>query len=264
MSRFVPIAWLVVVAAALGIGWYGRGLVEADEMPGESLGPALRVALSDGSQLGRSRKLTQALERLDSDNLGEALSVYEGKMWGLGECEIRPFVDAWARFDPAAAVDSIRSWPRVTKQVGLEAVVWSWAQKHPLEARFAVEQLIEDHPFFKRELIENFVVGWVHSGERGVVKFVEELPQNLRAGAVLAMVGSQWRRLGSAGLLDWADDILDDAGARFQCPSIPTPPWTGCARPEWMRSADRRSARHSRGGFGSIAAPPRDGSAAQI
>jgi hypothetical protein len=216
MSRSGLIAWLVTIAVAFGVGWYGRDWVEADEVAVEPLGPALRAALSDGSQLGRSRKLTQALERLDSENLGEALEVYEAKMWGLGECEIRPFVDAWARFDPAGAVDSIRSWPKATKQVGLEAAIWSWAQNHPAAARIAAEQLIDESPLFARGLTDNLVVGWVHSGVGGVVKFVEELPQTLRGGAVVALVGSQGRRLGTAGLLDWADDILGDATARFR------------------------------------------------
>ena len=66
MRRAVHIRWLAGLVAALGIGWYGRGWVEVDEAPAEALGPALRSALSDGSPLGRIRRLTQLLERLDA------------------------------------------------------------------------------------------------------------------------------------------------------------------------------------------------------
>ena len=216
MRRAVHIRWLAGLIAALGIGWYGRGWVEADQAPAEALGPALRSALSDGSPLRRVRRLTQLLERLDAENIGEAAAVYDTEVWRLQECEIRPFVDAWVSIDAMAAVDAIRVWPTAKRPVGLEAAAQSWARIHPLEARYAVAELAEEYRSIKSGLIENFVVGWVHSGEEGVVEFVGELPQNIRSPAIIAMMASQGRRLGTAGLLDWADDALGVTEGRYQ------------------------------------------------
>jgi hypothetical protein len=85
-----------------------------------------------------------------------------------------------------------------------------------VEARFAVEDLVEVYPSYQRGLIENFVVGWVHSGGNGVVEFVGELPQSVRSGAIIAMMATQGQRLGAAGLLDWADGAISDTDGRFQ------------------------------------------------
>jgi len=190
--------------------------METDEALTEPLGPALRSALSEGSLLERISRLTQTLERLDSENISEAAAVYETEIWRLQEFEIRPFVDAWVQFDPEAAVDAIRKWPMAKRSVGLEAVVWSWARIHPVEARFAVDELVEDYPSDQSGLIDNFVVGWVHSGANGVVAFIGELPQSLRLGTLVAMMAAQGQRLGTAGLLEWADDAIGDTEGRFK------------------------------------------------
>jgi hypothetical protein len=216
MRRAVHIRWLAGLIAALGIGWYGRGCVEADEAPAEALEPALRTALSDGSASGRIRRLAQLFERLDAENIGEAAAVYDTEVWRLEESEIRPFVDAWVSIDAMAAVDAIRVWPTAKRPVGLEAAVRSWARIHPVEARFAVADLVVEYPAFKNGLIENFVVGWVHSGEKGVVEFVGELPRSLRSRAVIAITASQGQRLGAAGMLDWADDALGVTEGNYQ------------------------------------------------
>jgi hypothetical protein len=115
-----------------------------------------------------------------------------------------------------AAVNAIRVWPNAKRPVGLEAAVRSWARIHPVEARLAVSDLVEEYPSLKNGLIENFVVGWVHSGEQGVVEFVGGFPQSLRSRAVIAIMASQGQRLGAADMLDWADDALGVTEGRYQ------------------------------------------------
>jgi hypothetical protein len=173
------------------------------------MGPALRAALAEGSRLERFRVLTETLDGLEPGNLAEAVAVYDGELSGLGDCEIGIFMDAWTRFDPLSAVEHVQRWPFMSKRkAGLEKAIQGWALRHPEEARVAVEEMMEDQPGLKMLMIENLVVGWTYSGSPGVVAFVAELPMALRSRANVAMVGAQTRRLGAAGLLSWADEVL--------------------------------------------------------
>jgi len=214
MKRIATVVWLVGLTVSFGVGWYAHSRVDRSTT---AVGPALQAALSEGDRFQRIRELTQALNRLDSENIGDALDVYEANLWNLGECEIRPFIDAWARFGAADAADRVSTWSLANKQqIGLEALIQSWALHQPLEARIAMERLVEQNPRLRVKLTENLVLGWTHSGDEGVLKFVEELPLALRNRAIVSMVGAQARRLGTEGLLDWADWALGEVDGRFQ------------------------------------------------
>ena len=209
MRSGLALAWIAAATACVGLGCGDSRLESAEASGSAGMGPALRAALAEGSRLERFRVLTETLDGLEPGNLAEAVAVYDGELSGLGDCEIGIFVDAWARFDPLSAVEHVRGWPLMSKRkVGLERAIQSWALRHPEEARMAAEEIIADQPGFRSVLIENLGLGWTYSGHPGVVAFVGDLPTVLRSRANVAMVGAQTRRLGAAGLLSWADEVL--------------------------------------------------------
>jgi len=209
MRSGLALAWIAAATACVGLACEESRLESAGTSGSAGMGPALRAALAEGSRLERFRVLTETLDGLEPGNLAEAVAVYDGELSGLGDCEIGIFVDAWTRFDPLSAVEHVQRWPLMSKRkVGLELAIQGWALRRPEEARVAVEEMMEDQPGFKMLLIENLVLGWTYSGSPGVVAFVAELPTALRSRANVAMVGAQTRRLGAAGLLSWADEVL--------------------------------------------------------
>lgn len=210
MRSGLALAWIAAATACVGLGCEESRLGSAGASRSAGMGPALRAALAEGSRLERFRVLTETLDGLEPGNLAEAVEVYDGQLSGLGDCEIAIFMDAWTRFDPLSAVEHVQRWPLMSKRkVGLEMAIQGWALRRPEEARVAVEEMMEDHPGRRKMLlIQNLVLGWTYSGSPGVVAFVAELPMPLRSGANVAMVGAQTRRLGAAGLLSWADEVL--------------------------------------------------------
>ena len=138
--------WLAVWVASLVLAFFvGRG----QESPSpELLSPApadmaaaARAALGEGSPLARMGQSAQMLEHLDAQNLEPVLDVYEMMLSGLGECDLRLFVDAWSDFDPRGAFDHTMSWEYSNKRVvGSDAAIRGWAIRNPIEARAAVPE----------------------------------------------------------------------------------------------------------------------------
>jgi hypothetical protein len=123
--------------------------------------------------------------------------------------DIRLFVAAWVRFDPAGALDHTLAWPfEIKRELGVEAAMLSWARADPLAARLAYEQVAPDHPGVRRTLFIALVAGWVHSGQEGLDRYIAELPRGTRETAAGTAIGALMRRGGSEATLGWVEPIL--------------------------------------------------------
>jgi hypothetical protein len=167
----------------------------------------------------RQGRISRLLERLDPDGLPAVAALYERMIPLLDSSELGAFFAAWARFDPAGALDHARSWPRremkEQREIGVRAAIQVWAQLDPSAARLVAVQIAADNPRLRGALWHGLVTGWVHSpqGQEGLGAFIADLPPlGHRDEAVENAVRELLREGGADAALGWADPILRDEG----------------------------------------------------
>jgi len=209
--------WAATIVVAFVVGRLTTPS-EAASAP-EDMGASLRAALAEGSELKRLGRTTSLLEYLDPENLPEAQAVYDRLLTVVDECDLRPFVSAWARFDPVGALDHSMAWRyKIKKEIGVEAAIHAWALQDPLAARMAYEQIAVDYPALGEGAFFNLVTGWAHSGEGGLESYVADLSPQMQSTATGLVVGVLGRRGGAEAILPWAEAILqgDAYGRSFK------------------------------------------------
>src|SRR5262249_27050587 len=146
------------------------------------------------------------------------VAVYERMLPLLEPWELAPLFSAWARFDPAGALDHALAWPmrelREPRRRGVRTALETWAQRDPAGARQAAEQVAAAHPRLRPEVWSSLASGWVLSdrGPEGLGAFLAELqPASRRDEAARSAVRALVRAGGADAALDWADTILGDA-----------------------------------------------------
>ena len=201
--------WIAAIVAAFAVGRL-TALPEAASAP-EDMGAAVRAALAEGSQLKRVGQVASLLEHLDSENLPAVQAVYDRLLPVVDKCDIRPFVSAWARFDPAGALVQSAAWRyQIKREIGVEAAIHAWALRDPLAARMAYEQVAVDNPGLAEGAFMNLVTGWAHSGKGGLVPYVDDLEPMAKANATGLVVGVLSRKGGVEAIQPWVDAILRD------------------------------------------------------
>jgi len=221
-SRGVIVAlWTATAVAAFGIGWITPPPhTSALEPPAPNdLAASIQSALGEGDVIERQGRIASLLERLDPDGLPEVAALYERMIPMLDSSELGAFFAAWARFDPAGALDHARSWPRremkAQREVGVRAAIQVWAQRDPSAARLAAVQIVADDPRLREALLRGLVTGWAHSpqGQEGLGAFIADLPPlRHRDEAVGNAIWELLREGGADAALGWAEPILRDEG----------------------------------------------------
>ena len=204
---------LVLCAAAIVVGFgVGRwtALPEVGAPP-DDMGAAIRVALAEGDVLERLERTTELLQHLGPDDLPDVLAVYDQMLAVLDQWDIRPFIAAWARFDPAAAFEHALAWPfEIKRKVGSEAAMHCWALRDPMAARMAFEQVKADHRDLEEGLFFSLLSGWVASGGAGIERYLADLTPIQRTRATARAIGALLRTRGVEATLRWADSIVRD------------------------------------------------------
>jgi hypothetical protein len=207
--------WAATAVAAFALG---RLAAPRAEPPPADLGAAVRAALGEPDLLLRLGRTASLLEHLDAETLPGVLAIYDGLLAVVGQSDIRPFLAAWARFDPEGALDHALAWPyQIKREIGVEAAIEAWAQRDPDAARAAYERIGEERPEVRDQLFLGLLAGWVHSGGDGLDAYLAELPPAVADSATGVAVGALMRRGGPEATLRWADSILhaDGTDARF-------------------------------------------------
>jgi hypothetical protein len=216
MSRGVVVAlWAATAAAAFGIGWVTPPPHTA-LAPGELATP-IRLALGEGDPLERLRRTASLLERLGPEDLPEVTALYERMQPLIDACELGSFYAAWARFDPARALEHALAWPRFELQLererGVRTAIEGWARLDPDAAREVAEKTAAIHPRLRQQVWTGLVRGWAHSGRdrEGLAVFLADLrPMQHRDGALGVAAEAFVRGGGAEAALGWADPILRD------------------------------------------------------
>jgi hypothetical protein len=207
-TRLVVLAlWAATLVAAFAVG---RGASRPGPTPApEDLGASIRRALAEGDVLERNVRTADLVQHLDAENLPEVRAVYDRLLTVIDQVDIRPFVAAWARFDPAGALEHTLAWPFKTKrEFGVEAAMLEWARRDPGAARLAYEEAAPDHASVRRTLFIALVAGWVHSNQEGLASYIAELPLAGQETAAGTAIGALVRRDGPEAVSAWVEPIL--------------------------------------------------------
>jgi len=202
---------LGVVAFVAGFA-VGRSIAPPEvDSPPEDMGAAIRAALAENDVLARLERTTDLLQHLDPENLPEVLEVYDQMLAVLDQWDIRPFVAAWARFDPAAAFDHTLAWPfKIKQKIGVETAMQGWALRDQMEARVAFRQVAVDHRDLEEGLFYSLLSGWAGSGQEGIESYIAALDPVPQMKAIARLAGIHMRTGGAEATLRWADSILWD------------------------------------------------------
>ena len=195
MKRLRAIAERIGLVAVICLGGCSESDSRAAHPSGEWLAEQVREAFAQRGYLARASNLAPHLHRLAPQNVAEVRAVYDEYMPALSESELQLFMDAWAGFDGAAALEYAMGIP-FTRQAGVarQAAVQSWAIRDPLSASRAVSELIEQKPRMAKELPLALVAGWALAPRGGVEESLLSVPE--RSDLIGVAVGGIYRRDG--------------------------------------------------------------------
>jgi hypothetical protein len=208
--------WIATAAAAFGIGWITPPPHVSPPVP-DDLAAAIRSALGEGDALERLARTTTLLEDLEPENLPAVVTVYERMITSIDPADLRAFFSAWARFDPAGALEYALAWPRRNmleeRRIGVRAAIAGWAYANPSEARVAAEEVAKKNAPLRGDVWISLVAGWLRSdqGTEGFGTFLTELRPRQQRDAAADIAARELVRIGGAdAALDWADAIVGD------------------------------------------------------
>jgi hypothetical protein len=169
---------------------------------------AIILALPDGVE--RIRRFAELLQASDVDDAPEIAEVFEFSVRDAGDVELAVFAEWWTHAEPETAYrwadDHWRSdSPRV-----VATVVRTWAREDPaLAFEFGFRnRRLGGAPFFRDELIDAVIVGWVESGQPGVLDFIfSKMKDPSKLQRALRSLGrAKVVTLGVPGALEWATE----------------------------------------------------------
>jgi len=197
--------------ATLLVGFFGARLFTQSDFASapDDFSVAIRGALAETDPLDRVTRIAAIMQHLDPQNVVEAAAVYDRLLNLLEEVDIRAFVIAWTRFDPAAAFDHTISWRFPDKQkVGASAAIEGWALRDPIGALQAYEEAATSVPSISEDLFLNMLTGWLYSGEDGLIEYIAGLSGHKRELALSRVVGRIMREGDTDAAVSWVEAII--------------------------------------------------------
>jgi len=173
------------------------------------LAEEVHAALAEPIRLDGYARLMPALQQLGPENVDAVSEVYTELFRGLGEPELRPFLDAWVAFDPAAALAYAERQPvaLATKQA-YAAVIYSWATREPIRAREVALEIIGESAYLTEAVTHALIRGWAMSDQDGLVKYVASSSDD--PGYMAHIAAPQiYLRSGAEGLFEWTDQLIE-------------------------------------------------------
>jgi hypothetical protein len=176
---------------------------------------AIQASLGEGDLLERLARTAALLEDLDPEDLPDVVAVYERMIPSIDPRDLAMFFSAWARFDPAGALDYALAWPRRSmleqRRIGLRGALAGWAYADSSQARIVAEEVAKQHAPLRADVWNGLVAGWARSGRdlEGLGAFLTDLrPRHQRDAAADVAARELVRAGGADAALEWADTIL--------------------------------------------------------
>jgi hypothetical protein len=199
--------WAATLVAAFAAGRL-TAPPESASAP-DDFGAAIRAALGENDLVDRAERTASVLQQLDPENVREVAAVYDRMLNILDELDIRPFAIAWARFDPAAALDHTLGWPyREKQQLGAAAALEGWAMRDPKGALQAYKETLARFPGASKDLFRGMLTGWLYSGEAGLDEYLAGLSNERQELGLIRVAAKLMRSGGADAAIPWANSIV--------------------------------------------------------
>jgi hypothetical protein len=200
-------AWAATLVAAFAAGWVTAPPQSASAP--DDFSAAIRAALAEEDGVDRAERTASVLQQLDPENVLEVAAVYDRMLNILDELDLRPFALAWARFDPAAALDHTLGWSFADlREIGACAAIEGWAMRDPIGAQQAYKETSARHPSLSKELFLNMLTGWLYSGEGGLDEYLAGLSNLRQDWGITQVAGKLMRSGGADATVPWVDSIV--------------------------------------------------------
>lgn len=200
MNRTTALTAMLALAVGFGIG---RASAPAPESSLASV-TSLRQGLEEADWLERSHRLSSFLQQLGPENLAEATAALEPQLAWITTDELRLFMLAWTRFDPAGALAYALALPAPFHRNAGGAAIYAWAFRDPDGAQAALES-VEDEDL-REFMASRMVAGWAHAGhERALSEYLSSLPTGPRRFAHVGMLAWELSKRGPEAVTDWAE-----------------------------------------------------------
>jgi len=197
--------WLLTLVLAFFLG-----SVRWSETPSTSLGEtemrdAVTESLAERDPLQRTGQLVRLLEGLDRANLIGALDAYEARLDTTGQHEVRLFLHAWGRIDPAGALEHVAAWRSGKRDHAVSALAFEWARIHP---QVAADALGRTDASIVDAAAPSLVQGWAISGQAGVEDWIADRRHGSeRTRLVATLVAERIRAGRHDDVIAWAESV---------------------------------------------------------
>jgi hypothetical protein len=221
----VMLIWALTLVAAFAVGRSTaptedeRTLAASSDRTPDELASAIEAALGEPDVLNRAEQTARLLQHLSPENVTEVAEIYDRMLNIIGELSIRPFIAAWARFDPTTAFSHTLGWKLKDKrEMGAKAAIEAWAL-HDLEAaRDAYARVTQRRPALEEVLFFDLLTGWLYSGQGNIDDFINALPAEHIDTAISRVAAKTLRSGGVDDLLQWVNSVTanDAYGIKFK------------------------------------------------
>lgn len=195
---------LIACGLALALG-FGLGRSSAPT-PDSTLSAVASFSqgLEQADWLERSHRLSGFLQQLGPENLAAATAALEPRLAWVTTDELRLFMLAWSRFDPAGALAYALALPPPFHRNASGAAIYAWAFQDPEGAQAALESVADED--LREFMASRMVAGWAHAGhERALSEYLISLPKGPRRFAYVGMLAWELSKRGPGAVTDWAE-----------------------------------------------------------
>jgi hypothetical protein len=202
-----------VVALAVGFagGWVSGGGSAGARVDRPTPGRVAQVlAMEDWTE--RQPALLRLLEGLDEESAKQISAVFESPELEPAECEVRPFIRAWADLDADAALAGVLGWRDAPKiRWGLTEIAHGQAVAGEIDAG---RELVRTRREGERRdaAVTGLVAGWAVAGDLDAAgAYVTAMPDGGRFDWPLEeFARALMLRRGSRAAMDWVDGLPED------------------------------------------------------
>ncbi len=202
--------WILTLAAAFAAGFgLSRSRTPDAGTAGTDLG-SFRSALAERDALERAHGISAFLRGLDPGELPAAREAVEAGYLGMTPADVRVFMHAWARLDPAAALAWARSWPTGWSRTLTQEAAYAWGFYDGPGALRALEEL--DDPDAGRGLRPSVLQGWLHSDDRAAAgDYVANAADERVRRRLTFTLASEVMKDGPDAVIRWVEAVPEDA-----------------------------------------------------
>ncbi len=219
---------IVAVATGFAIGSFARGGPDGparpsypESMSAEQMQTAMSQALVIPDTLERALAIDALVQRLDENNADGAAAAIDPIVIGLDDCDVKPYFQKRARFDPIGAFQHAMEWSSIHKRgLGVNATALVWAlDGGALEARSFVESIEAEET--RNAGMNGLLQGWARSNDvKGITQFLANMPDDpkqTRNDVLLAYLTVPLLAYGGPDrLIEWLEGIPEDAPNGFK------------------------------------------------